>query len=202
MESAAAFGFTSRWLVQRTLRLHRKRFHLTEYIFKIVAMTCVYVHGRFCCTMILYEISLFELEYWTFLGYVILFVVVWNIVFRILNLENLFYISRSESKLIKAGSLFVVFGMMIFMLNGLVPYTIALDESRLSIVEGQVNILSHGGRSSQERERIRINGVEFEFSERLIRPGYRKYAKNDGLLTEGRLVRISYIGNTIVKIEG
>lgn len=75
-------------------------------------------------------------------------------------------------------------------------YSLLSDYSagKYSIVEGQVEKLDYNGKY----ESFSINGVSFRYSESSVTPGFNN---TNGPIREGLDLRISYIKNTILKIE-
>ena len=64
------------------------------------------------------------------------------------------------------------------------------------IVEDFVPML-HGGR----RESFTVDGRRFEYSDHFVTPGFDNSAAKGGPIRPGLNVRISHIGNVIVKLE-
>lgn len=69
------------------------------------------------------------------------------------------------------------------------------------VVEGVVEKfvpMPHAGRS---HESFWVNGVRFSYSDYEITPAFNNTASHGGPIYEGLPIRISYVGNKILKLE-
>ena len=87
---------------------------------------------------------------------------------------------------------------------------IGLDQSSLrddyvkgdfKVIEGTVENFDPMPSSGHKRESFTVKGVRFEYSDFLITPGFNNATSLGGPIKENLPVRISYIGNTILKLE-
>lgn len=74
-------------------------------------------------------------------------------------------------------------------------------EGKFKVVEGQVEHFDPMPKSGHKMESFTVNGVKFEYSDYIVTPGFHNAASLGGPIREGLPVRISYIDNTILKLE-
>ncbi|MCP4551118.1 MAG: hypothetical protein GY834_03530 [Bacteroidetes bacterium] len=75
------------------------------------------------------------------------------------------------------------------------------EEEKYSIIEGVVENFDPMPSSGHKMESFTVKGIKFEYSDFIVRPGFRNTTSHGGPIQEGLPVRISYIGNIIVKLE-
>lgn len=68
-------------------------------------------------------------------------------------------------------------------------------------VEGIVEEFDPMPKGGHKNESFKVNGVKFEYSDFDISPGFHNAASHGGPIREGLFVRVSHIGDTIVKLE-
>ena len=73
----------------------------------------------------------------------------------------------------------------------------ALADGRYAVVEGHVTDFVEKPKS----ESFMVDGVRFSYSPYVMTPGFNTPAWDGGPLREGMQVRISYVGNTILRLE-
>ena len=81
-------------------------------------------------------------------------------------------------------------------------YRMALRNEECEVIEGVVTVLDKqiwGGHGSSDR--VKINDVEFEFTDYSWTLAYKRTISHGGHLTDGRPVRICHINGDILKVE-
>ncbi len=74
-------------------------------------------------------------------------------------------------------------------------------KGNFNVVEGRVTNFDPMPKSGQKMESFTVNGIRFEYSDFVVSPGFKNATSLGGPIKEGLPVRISYIGNTILKLE-
>jgi len=69
------------------------------------------------------------------------------------------------------------------------------------VVEGTVENFDPMPYEGHKDESFTVKGVKFSYSDFHVSPGFNNAASHGGPIKEGLHVRISYIGNTILKLE-
>jgi len=69
------------------------------------------------------------------------------------------------------------------------------------VVEGLVENFDPMPHSGHKLESFTVNGVKFEYSDYMVTSGFNNTASHGGPIKEGLQVKISYIGNNILKLE-
>lgn len=77
----------------------------------------------------------------------------------------------------------------------------AFGSGKYKIVEGRVTDFVPMPYEGHADERFRVNGVPFSYSDYSITCGFNNSASHGGPISEGLYVRISYVGNIILKLE-
>ena len=75
------------------------------------------------------------------------------------------------------------------------------EQGDFKVVEGIVENFDPMPQSGHKMESFTIKGVRFEYSDFVVTPGFNNATSLGGPIKEGLPVRISYIGNTILKLE-
>lgn len=75
------------------------------------------------------------------------------------------------------------------------------ENGNFKVVEGTVENFDPMPSSGHKMESFTVNGIRFEYSDFEVTPGFNNAASRGGPIREGLKVRISYIGNTILKLE-
>jgi hypothetical protein len=75
------------------------------------------------------------------------------------------------------------------------------ENGSFDVVEGLVQNFEPMPSGGHKRERFTVNGIKFEYSDFNVTPGFNNTASLGGPIKSGMPVRISHIGNTILKIE-
>ncbi|MEE2733508.1 MAG: hypothetical protein VYA55_21990 [Pseudomonadota bacterium] len=70
-----------------------------------------------------------------------------------------------------------------------------------NVIEGKVENFDPMPAEGHKMESFTVKGVKFEYSDFMVTPGFHNAASRGGPIKEGLPVRISYIGNTILKLE-
>lgn len=73
----------------------------------------------------------------------------------------------------------------------------ALDTGRFTIVEGPVSDL----KTTPKSESFTVSGKTFSYSDYAVVPGFNKMRLNGGPIERGMYVRITYVDNTILRLE-
>jgi hypothetical protein len=76
-----------------------------------------------------------------------------------------------------------------------------LDRNQVNIVEGKVTNFRPMPHSGHAMESFCVEGTCFEYSDYVVTSGFNNTASHGGPIREDLQVRISYIGNTIVRLE-
>lgn len=86
---------------------------------------------------------------------------------------------------------------------GFQQYQLRSDYARgdFDVVEGIVENFDPMPYEGHKSETFTVNGVKFSYSDYRVTPGFNNTASHGGPIREGLSVRISYIGNTILKLE-
>lgn len=74
-------------------------------------------------------------------------------------------------------------------------------QGNFNIVEGAVENFDPMPYEGHKSETFTVDGVKFSYSDYQVTPGFNNATSHGGPIQEGLPVRISYIGNTIVKLE-
>ncbi|CCN69674.1 hypothetical protein [Vibrio nigripulchritudo] len=69
------------------------------------------------------------------------------------------------------------------------------------VIEGIVENFDPMPYSGRKRESFSVKGIYFQYSDFSVTPGFNNTTSHGGPIREGLQVRISYIGNTILKLE-
>ncbi len=69
------------------------------------------------------------------------------------------------------------------------------------VVEGKVMDFDPLAYKGHQNESFTVNGKHFEYSDYWITNGFNRTASHGGPIQAGLQVRISYVGNTIIKLE-
>ena len=75
------------------------------------------------------------------------------------------------------------------------------ENGNFEVVEGSVENFDPMPRSGHKMESFTVDGVRFEYSDFVVTPGFNNATSRGGPIREGLQVRISHIGNTILKLE-
>ena len=77
----------------------------------------------------------------------------------------------------------------------------AVRENRAQVVEGRVGDFRPLAAQAHGQERFCVNGKCFFYSDYLVSAGFSQTAAHGGPIREGLPVRVTYVGNDIVKLE-
>jgi hypothetical protein len=77
----------------------------------------------------------------------------------------------------------------------------ALNEGRYAIVEGPVTGFVPMPYEGHSQESFVVGGHRFSYSENIITSGFHNTASHGGPIREGLYVRVSYLGNLILRLE-
>jgi hypothetical protein len=117
------------------------------------------------------------------------------------------YKSRDKSLVILFISFWLLFAFLWTLIAGI---GIGVQQAALrqeyldghfKVVEGLVKDFDPMPSSGHKMESFRVNGVKFEYSDYVITPGFNNTTSHGGPIVEGLPVRVSYINQTIVKLE-
>ncbi|MDF1641641.1 hypothetical protein [Thalassolituus oleivorans] len=72
---------------------------------------------------------------------------------------------------------------------------------KFDVVEGVVENFDPMPASGHKMESFTVGGVKFEYSDFVVTPGFNNATSKGGPIQEGMPVKISYIGNIILKLE-
>jgi hypothetical protein len=75
------------------------------------------------------------------------------------------------------------------------------DGGKASVVEGPVSTFVPMPKSGHSMERFCVSEVCFAYSDFVISSGFNNTSSHGGPIREGLPVRVTYVGNTIVKLE-
>jgi len=75
------------------------------------------------------------------------------------------------------------------------------ESGNYKMVEGVVENFDPMPASGHKMESFTVKGVKFEYSDFVVTPGFNNAASQGGPIRGGFPVRISYTGNTILKLE-
>lgn len=75
------------------------------------------------------------------------------------------------------------------------------NSGNFNIVEGTVENFDPMPASGHKLESFTVKGVKFEYSDFRVTPGFNNARSRGGPIIEGLPVKISYTGNTILKLE-
>lgn len=75
------------------------------------------------------------------------------------------------------------------------------EEGNFQVVEGVVENFHPMPEAGHEMESFSVNGVRFEYSDYVVTPGFNNTVSHGGPISAGLPVRVTYIGETIVKLE-
>ena len=86
---------------------------------------------------------------------------------------------------------------------GLLQYNLRSDyaDGNFNVVEGIVENFDPMPSGGHKMESFTVNGVKFEYSDFVVTPGFNNATSRGGPISESLPVRISYIRNTILKLE-
>ncbi|MBD1575662.1 hypothetical protein HC723_04240 [Vibrio sp. S11_S32] len=86
---------------------------------------------------------------------------------------------------------------------GLIQYQLRSDyaEGNYEIVEGIVENFEPMPYEGHQSESFTVNGIKFKYSDFRVTSGFNNTKSHGGPIRENLPVRISYIGNTIIKLE-
>ena len=74
-------------------------------------------------------------------------------------------------------------------------------DGRFKVVEGEVRSFRPMPYSGHAYESFEVGGVAFHYSDYEVTPGFNNTASHGGPIREGLPVRITYYGNTILRLE-
>jgi hypothetical protein len=74
-------------------------------------------------------------------------------------------------------------------------------DHQYSVVEGTVENFKPMPYEGHENESFTVKGVRFEYSDYAVSPGFNKTSSHGGPIKQGIQVRISHIGNVILRLE-
>lgn len=77
----------------------------------------------------------------------------------------------------------------------------AYDDGRASVVEGEVHNFRPMPYSGHADESFEVNGVHFRYSDYNVTAGFNNTASHGGPVRDGLPVRITYLGNAILRLE-
>ena len=77
----------------------------------------------------------------------------------------------------------------------------ALEENRASVVEGLVSKFEAMPVTGHAKERFCVRETCFENSDYIVSAGFHTTSSHGGPIREGLPVRVTYVGNTIVRLE-
>jgi hypothetical protein len=77
----------------------------------------------------------------------------------------------------------------------------AYSSGNYKVIEGVVKNFDPMPASGHKMESFTVNGVKFEYSDSVVTPGFNNATSKGGPIHEGLPVKISHIGNTILKLE-
>lgn len=108
------------------------------------------------------------------------------------------YFYQHNKNIIMLMRMIVLGTISIFVITVSFIYTIypilCFEKGKYSSVEGYVENFTPRSANGHSMESFSINGVKFEYSEGIIKPGYRKTFYHNGVIKgNGQLLRISYI---------
>jgi hypothetical protein len=95
------------------------------------------------------------------------------------------------------GNLLVVSGLILQYIN----LVRDISNNDYKVVDGIVTNFHPMPRSGHAVENFDVDGVHFFYSDYILNPGFNTTSSRGGSIREGLHVRISYIGNTIIKLE-
>lgn len=75
------------------------------------------------------------------------------------------------------------------------------ENGNYEVVEGLIENFDPMPSSGHKMESFTVKGIRFEYSDFVVTPGFNNATSRGGPIREGLPVRISYIGNTILKLE-
>ncbi|MFZ6654515.1 hypothetical protein [Undibacterium sp. TJN19] len=96
---------------------------------------------------------------------------------------------------------------VVFTLGSITTYTDylsaknAIAENRAKVVEGVVTEFSPMPASGHGSEHFCVRDVCFSFSDNTVNAGFNRTSAHGGPIWQGKIVRVHYVGNIIVKLE-
>lgn len=115
--------------------------------------------------------------------------------------------NRSRESAIKlarvwlTGSLSLVFLTLVISIYTEKHVVDAYLEGKYKVVEGRVEQFNPMSYSGHGKESFIVDHVRFEYSQNIVKPGFRKTRTRGGPIRDGLNVRISYMGGMILKLE-
>jgi hypothetical protein len=77
----------------------------------------------------------------------------------------------------------------------------ALQDGRAAVVEGPVEQFVPMPYTGHSMERFSVAGIRFAYSDYVITGGFNNTSSHGGPIRLGRFVRITYVGEDIVRLE-
>lgn len=77
----------------------------------------------------------------------------------------------------------------------------ALDHGQYSVIEGQVTNFVPMPYEGHSDESFVVKGHRFSYSDYILTPGFHNTASHGGPIHEGLYVRVTYVGNLILRLE-
>jgi hypothetical protein len=119
-------------------------------------------------------------------------------------LEDEFPFLKANSSIVL--TIYILFPLLLAILffvtiRQAIPYHQMISKGLVEVVEGEVHLLKIEGAGRREFEQIRIEEEYFRFKSGIVRPGYRRGTESGGVLTDGKLVRVTFVDNIILRIE-
>ena len=146
--------------------------------------------------------TLYDIQTDTFQWFTSLLILFFFLIISIRNIKGKSW--NSENEWIKPA-FYILFGLMI---GGNILLTTAsyykfynlnqdYQSGQFEVIEGMVSDYERDSWS----ESFHVNGKRFNYSKYQDNQGYNQISREGGLIRGGMIVRISYIGNSIVKLE-
>jgi hypothetical protein len=85
--------------------------------------------------------------------------------------------------------------------SGYSSATNALDTGKYSVVEGPVTQFVPMPYTGHSEESFVVDGKRFSYSDFIVTSGFHNAASHGGPIRAGLYVRVSYIGNVILRLE-